>query len=288
MNFMTARIQRLQTRMRTHRVAVLVVVLGASTLCFAVVPAEAAYGLVQAIALALIAFAGVILTGQQPVNARTDAYHISFWIMYILVIAFVAGMSCFWAEPQSVVQSTINVKAPHDTQSIAWFGYVLAFVLSCFFTAIFEESLFRVLVFDAFLWEWRSRRYGVLLAAMVSSVLFGLMHVSVGGLSADQPFVVLQAIAKPLQAALFGLVMAALYVSTRSLWFVVGLHSFFDMLYLGPLVVTTGMPTTYVTGNSGEAGVLCATVLLLIPLAYVAVKQLSSARVVTQDAAAMK
>lgn len=74
------------------------------------------------------------------------------------------------------------------------------------------------------------------------------------------------ALLKALQAGLFGFCMAAMFLETGSLRQPVAAHAAFDVLYLGPSLVTSrGVPTTYLTGSCGDLAVLALTVALLLP-----------------------
>ncbi|WP_270299814.1 type II CAAX prenyl endopeptidase Rce1 family protein, partial [Eggerthella sinensis] len=88
----------------------------------------------------------------------------------------------------------------------------------------------------------RSRRAtAALAAAAVSSVLFGALHVSLGdSASAVGAVAVAQTILKPVQAALFGFFMAALYVAARNLWQLAAVHAAFNLAYTGPLLLMGG------------------------------------------------
>ena len=52
-----------------------------------------------------------------------------------------------------------------------------------------------------------------------------------------------------MQAALFGLFMAAMYFGTRNLWTLVAVHAAFNFLYAGPQLLAGNLQQTYVTGD---------------------------------------
>jgi membrane protease YdiL (CAAX protease family) len=77
-----------------------------------------------------------------------------------------------------------------------------------------EELLFRGLIFRRCL-----RRHGALSAALWSSLLFGICHFDAVG------------------AGLFGLVLAGLYIQSKSLWVAVAAHGFANLVVArGPYV----------------------------------------------------
>ena len=96
----------------------------------------------------------------------------------------------------------------------------------------------------------------MLRAALVSAVLFGALHVSLGeaasAVQAADFVAVAQTACKPVQAALFGLFMAAMYFGTRNLWTLVAVHAAFNFLYAGPqlLAETCSKPTLPATRST--------------------------------------
>ena len=126
-------------------------------------------------------------------------------------------------------------------------------VALCLLTAVFEEGVFRVLALDAFAPALGGGRRGMLRAALVSAVLFGALHVSLGeaasAVQAADFVAVAQTACKPVQAALFGLFMAAMYFGTRNLWTLVAVHAAFNFLYAGPQLLAGNLQQTYVTGD---------------------------------------
>ncbi len=100
-------------------------------------------------------------------------------------------------------------------------------------------------------------------AVMLSALLFALLHVGAPAAGAGS-LVVVQMVLKFLQSFLFGLMMGALYARTRRFWPCAGLHTAFDILYLGPQTIASGaLPATYASGTAGETVLLTATVVLL-------------------------
>ena len=100
-------------------------------------------------------------------------------------------------------------------------------------------------------------------AILVSALLFALLHVGAPDVSAGQ-LVLLQTALKFGQALLFGVTLGALYVRTRRLWPCAFIHAGFDVLYLAPNVLLTGMmPETYASGAVGDTVLLAVSVLML-------------------------
>ena len=114
----------------------------------------------------------------------------------------------------------------------------------------------------------------MLRAALVSAVLFGALHVSLGeaasAVQAADLVAVAQAACKPVQAALFGLFMAAMYFGTRNLWTLVAVHAAFNFLYAGPQLLAGNLQQTYVTGDPIDFVLLAVSTVLLLPAAHAA------------------
>lgn len=235
--------------------AALVAALVASAVCFALLPGEALGGsLVQTAVLAAIALVAVAVAHPRVlcVPLRKKGV-LSGWMVYVLVVGTAAGVVSFGALPQG---AELGLRP-------ALFVQVGAL---CLLTGVFEEGVFRVLAMDAFAPALGGGRRGLLAAAVVSSVLFGVLHVSLGDASSAVGVVaVAQSVLKPLQAGLFGFFMAGVYVATRNLWVPAIMHGAFNFVYTGPLLLTGGFQQTYVTGNPFDLALLAATVLLLVP-----------------------
>lgn len=146
-------------------------------------------------------------------------------------------------------------------------GTVLVFALSCLLTGIFEEGAFRVLALDALRLPRANESRSLLFAAAASSALFGIAHIGVADFAlANDAVTWLQLVLKPVQAALFGLVLAALFVESGSLWTVAAVHGAFNVFYLSPAILGIGGPAaTHATGSPADAIALAATTALLVP-----------------------
>lgn len=161
------------------------------------------------------------------------------------------------------------------------FGWILLFVVLCLVTGVFEEALFRGVMFKGFVRPLATSRHAkpLLRAAVVSSCVFGVLHVSGEvPVSGFDEVVTAQVVLKPLQAALFGFVMAGVFARSRNLWLICGLHAAFNALSEGPLFLAEGaLPVTYLTGSLTDVALLAASVVLLVPAAAKARTWLSGA-----------
>ncbi len=153
-------------------------------------------------------------------------------------------------------------------------------------TGVFEELLFRGIMFRGLLsaFSANARPHPLLLAAAVSAAVFGMMHVSGSAVAmplssasqAEASIMAAQSICKMMEATLFGLVMASLFVRTRNIWIAAAAHAGFNLLSTGPAFLASGtIPSTYATGNPADLAVLVVGVVLLAPLAFSAWKTLA-------------
>lgn len=151
------------------------------------------------------------------------------------------------------------------------FQLLPAVAVLCLGTGVFEEALFRVVSFKAVAQGCKGSRLlsgrSLLVAAVATSVLFGLLHISPSGASAAGAAVVPSMLAKPVQAALFGFVMAAVLVKTRSLWPAAAIHALYDFAAFAPGLLAGGQLAAQVDASPCAAA---AGAVLLIPAAAAA------------------
>ena len=224
---------------RNHRAAVFVAALVATACCFSLVPGDTLAGsLAQGAALAAVALAAVAASRPRALRAPRlcGGRGLLAWALYVLAVGLAAGLASLVVQPQG---------AALDASPL----HVMLVVALCLLTAVFEEGVFRVLALDAFAPALGGGRRGMLRAALVA---------------------VAQAACKPVQAALFGLFMAAMYFGTRNLWTLVAVHAAFNFLYAGPQLLAGNLQQTYVTGNPIDFVLLAVSTVLLLPAAHAA------------------
>ena len=239
-------------------------------------------------------------------NDRTRGGDLGRWVVAVLVVGTLAGAASWWmlSDAGMLAGAVVGAagSAPSGQVSVGSSGVdsvsalvfrLGAVLLLCLFTGIFEEGVFRVLALDALApaFEGRKRhlgqhgsdtgvpptlgsfQHGLFGAAVASSVLFGMLHVStMDGAAAGSAVAWVQFVLKPVQAGLFGFFMAALFVRTGNLWVVAGVHGLFNLLYTGPALLAGSVSTTYVTGNPAELALLIVMTLVLVPPAVVAAR----------------
>lgn len=245
-----------------HRMTVFAGALIATALCFSLVPGGGLeWSLVQTAVLAAIALAGVLLVDRRTLSRlRLLPRGLRGWAVAVLAVGLIAGAGSLWLAG--------GIEGAGGAAGLA--GSVVLVVATCLLTGVFEEGVFRVLAIEALAPLFGGSR-GLLKAAVWSSVLFGVLHSSVGdAVAAGTAIAWAQALVKPVQAALFGFFMAALFARTRNLWVVAGVHGLFDIACLGPVMLVGGVAQPYVTGNLADLALLVLTTALLVPPAVVA------------------
>lgn len=99
------------------------------------------------------------------------------------------------------------------------------FVLFCISIGLFEEVVFRGLILTVLLQRLPETKQGILIAIVLSSLIFGVIH-----------FVNLVAGASPLDTLLqigysflMGMLWAVVYLKTKNLWMAILLHAMYNM-----------------------------------------------------------
>lgn len=218
--------------------------------------------------LALMKLAGLKAPGGAGAPASPDSVSLrsSVWLLSSAVLLS-ALVTCVLTGCGLAARSA---PLPHGCQEVL---PVALFLAVCALTGLFEETLFRGIMFNGFALGFACA--GALkpqaAAAVFSSVVFGVLHAPYLFMLPAQLDVVslMQMVAKPVQASLFGGVMVALYVRTGSLALPVVLHFLYDAVAGFPLVLFgSGQITTYVTGNPYDLGaMLCAIIVFAVALA---------------------
>lgn len=161
---------------------------------------------------------------------------------------------------------------------------IVVFVLMCTATAFYEEGLFRIIiqrVFEAlFAKNGTAPARCVLHAALLTSIVFGVLHLSAPFDDLGNAHAVAQIVLKLLQGTMFGLVMTGLLKRTGSMVFIVALHACYDLALFFPTAISFGVvPNTYITGLPIDTVALAVSVVPLIPAAIGAVRALTQPEV---------
>ena len=93
-------------------------------------------------------------------------------------------------------------------------------IMLCLLVGTFEEGLFRGIVFSGLLARFGETRRGLIGAVIVSSLIFGFVHVTPSIMNGQvvTGLDMAQAALKTLQAGILGAFLAALFLKTRNIW----------------------------------------------------------------------
>lgn len=172
--------------------------------------------------LSIAAFAFIaIAAGRHVITPKAKSIGFAFRkSIYLLAIALVTGA---FAIGMALYQ---NKELLPD-----WPFQLALVVLLCLVIGAFEEGLFRGIVLSSLLARLGNTRRGIVGAVVVSSLIFGVVHVAPSFLSGQvsDGLGVAQAVLKTVQSGILGAFLAAIFLTTRNLWGVVLVHSVNDL-----------------------------------------------------------
>ena len=139
--------------------------------------------------------------------------------------------------------------------------YVVLYALVCLSVGFFEEMAFRGCIFTVVLQRMKKNRLGVFLAIVISSVIFGLVHLVNLFSGGSAIGVILQTG----YSFLIGGMCAVILVKTKNIWYCVVLHGVYN--FAGGVVPECGGGDIWNTPT-----VILTTVIALAVAAYVIVQ----------------
>ena len=135
-----------------------------------------------------------------------------------------------------------------------WAIRVLLAVIATLFVGLFEELTFRVMIGDALLYGFRNNKHIFVWIAVISSFVFGVVHVL--GPNMFAPQAITGTILKALSTGLGGLCWLILYWKTRNIWGIALIHALCDFGTFFQSAVSEGVANLGGAENYSEAGVL--------------------------------
>lgn len=135
--------------------------------------------------------------------------------------------------------------------------YIVWFTLECLAIGLFEELAFRGVILLMFAEKRRRTRMGLFVSIMLTSAVFGAVHL-VNLVAGSSPDAVLMQIG---YSFLIGAMCAVVLLKTANLWLCVALHAAFD--FCGHLMPTLGAGTWWDTPT-----VVFTVVLAVATIAY--------------------
>ncbi len=195
----------------------------------------------------------LILGGFRWCAPKRDAISYAFklgWFM-LLICLFTSCLTIYQVvSGETIVAKGIGIRA-------------LGAVLFCLAIGIMEECMYRGLVLGGFLSVFGGNKKTLLIAIVVASYIFGRAHIT--GYDFSEPLVGLQSVLKVVQTFMFGVVMAAAALHSKSFFGVSIFHALNDFLYLGFPAILAGesVSTNYTTsGNSAYMGLIAYALLI--------------------------
>lgn len=151
--------------------------------------------------------------------------------------------------------------------------------LVAIFVGIVEEFTCRGMIFGGLSHTLGNTRTGIILAAVISSAIFGFLHIAGSVFSFHQlSFTYIAQVAgKIIDAGSLGFCLSLIYIKTRNIWIPALIHSAYDALILATQA-NDSLSLSYVNTDS-EAGIIILTVylisvLILLPLIIKTIKEL--------------
>ena len=144
-----------------------------------------------------------------------------------------------------------------NTLAADWPVQLILAIILCIFIGLFEETAFRVLINDAILYKFRNSKFVFVWIAIISSFVFGSVHVLGADFSTVSAFV--SALLKIIQTGLFGFCLLILYWKTRNIWGIALAHALFDGLSVVPEAMlndTSDIGSADLYVNSGSIGMI--------------------------------
>lgn len=209
-------------------------------------------------------------TGSYRAPRGARAWLAEPWRTHGAVRSALLGVALGFALPALVVATLWAVGAVDLSRSDVTAGTLLTtFVAAAVLTPLFEEIVFRYLMFRGLEWF-----LGSWTALAVSGALFGVAHLMFSAPDGPMEHVLIVT-----AGTLAGIFFAAGYLATRALWLPIGLHAGWNAVtnvLVGPdrldanrlLWLIPGDPTVLSGGSFGsDASILTSAVLLAASLA---------------------
>ena len=149
-----------------------------------------------------------------------------------------------------------------------WGLRVIILFLMCLGVGMFEEATFRGLVFHGLLARAGATKRGIVVAVVLSSLLFGMVHIDPTSTNFADPSQLIQALFKIMQTGIFGFIAAVAVLKTKNLWPVIIIHGLNDfmLMLLSNGLMSAPLDTAYV--SEGDEGVMIIGIYLLLCIAY--------------------
>ena len=195
--------------------AVIVLLMNIGDSIVTMIVPEALAALVSAVGVALLGGSRML---KPSVEDLAHTFRFAWWCLAVAV-----GLVCF------DVAMYVSEGTPVSSE---WFPTFCKLAVYCLFIGIFEECVFRGLVFQSMLGLIGGTHHGVVRAVLFTSLLFGVAHVELGNFT--DALSVVQAILKIVQTGMYSILLCAIVLRTRRLGGVSVFHGFDDFLIMVP------------------------------------------------------
>lgn len=102
---------------------------------------------------------------------------------------------------------------------------IITTIIYCILIGLFEEFLCRGWVQNEFIEKYCKNRKQLIISILLSSFIFGIMHISNIWIGGQQVF---ETIAQVIQATGMGFLLGAIYYRTKNIWSVAFIHAYWD------------------------------------------------------------
>jgi membrane protease YdiL (CAAX protease family) len=99
--------------------------------------------------------------------------------------------------------------------------------------AIFEETFFRGILLNTILYRFNENKKGKYYAIIISSVLFGLAHLTN---LINRPFILRGIISQVVYAAITGVLYSVIYIKYKNILPIIIIHALFNLLSVFPFI----------------------------------------------------
>lgn len=238
------------------------------------------FGIMEAIRAVVIFAVTYLFMGKEKVSFSTKGFGYAFRFLrrYLILMTIIAAITAVITVLQYVVLGT---GAPY--QLISFINMLIMGLC----VGIVEEFIFRGLIFGGLLQKLGNSKKSIILAAVISGLLFGVLHVLSDILAGEVTTIeaVTTAGFKTIQCAIFGVILAFVYYKTRNLFAVAAVHSLDDFMLFIATNVGNDAGSNYVSSTDIVVPVIGYTIytLILVPTLVRCIKALQPGEAIPFD-----
>jgi membrane protease YdiL (CAAX protease family) len=99
--------------------------------------------------------------------------------------------------------------------------------------AFFEEIFFRGILINTIIYKFNKKKQGVYYAIIISSVLFGLAHLTN---LINRPYILAGTISQVVYATTIGMLYSTVYIKYKNIWSIIIIHTLFNLISIFPFI----------------------------------------------------